>query len=444
MSTEDQSGPTKVWEESRGNPLRPFINIALTAFLSGILFYAYKYQVSPNFAYMGLTYREPESSSIVFALLASMAVCLVLPGRISKCSDFILWVMFVGVVVPSIQIPQYSLALPRGESLRLAGVVASATIMIAFGARLSPLGKISGLQERKLPVWHAMIALAIVIYAYLILAVGIKLSFLSFDDVYDVRQDFGLRVSGVPLVGYLLPALYNVMNPALIARGFVKKQRLYIVMGVVGQLVIYMTTGQKHVVLGTAVIVLFGIVLSKKKEIAPSSVILTTALVSIVALSLDAWRGGLAWTSLVVRRFLLIPGALTAGYVQTFQDQPREWFAQYIPGQVSSFTESPATLVGAQFIGNSATNANASLFGHGYFHGGYIGIFVEAALLVILLWFADAVSEDLDVRVIAILFFMPSIALTNGNPLTAVMTNGMGAAIALLWLLPQDAFSRTD
>ena len=65
------------------------------------------------------------------------------------------------------------------------------------------------------------------------------------EDVYGRRDEFKLAVGGVPGASYLIGWATGVINPLLIAWGIARKRPALVVLGVVGQLVVYMVTGYK-------------------------------------------------------------------------------------------------------------------------------------------------------------------------------------------------------
>ena len=73
-----------------------------------------------------------------------------------------------------------------------------------------------------------------VAYVYLLGTVGFSTEWLSFANVYDVRTDFAGRTSQSPVVGYLLPVVYNVINPIFIARGILGRRLPWLAAGISG------------------------------------------------------------------------------------------------------------------------------------------------------------------------------------------------------------------
>jgi hypothetical protein len=152
------------------------------------------------------------------------------------------------------------------------------------------------------------------------------------------------------------------------------------------------------------------------------------------------------WVSLVVRRFLVTPGLLTAGYVQVFDDIEKARLAHSI---FSSFlhypyAEEPPPLIGGAFFGNPDTNANANLLADGYANFGYLGMVAACLVLVLLLWTIDDAAEGLPVGFVCLAFLMPALALADSGILTTMLTHGFLATVLLCALAPRTGWPRRD
>ena len=99
-------------------------------------------------------------------------------------------------------------------------------------------------------------------------------------------------------------------------------------------------------------------------------VLIGVSLSSLAALAVDKLLGGITASSLLIRRFIVVPGALAAAYVAVFQNRPKTNFSDSVlPFLSNPYANglSPTHLVGEIFVGNTETAANVSLLGHGYF-----------------------------------------------------------------------------
>jgi hypothetical protein len=408
------------------------------------LFYTYKLKIAPLYGYAGLTYREPELGHYAIAIALTIVVGIALPRRISRVSDFILWVLFTLAVAPSILLAQYSKTLPVNDATIMGVAVAAATIMVILLTAAMPSG---GLPIRRLnsgaDFWVLITIFSVSLYTYLVATTGLQLRTLSFSDVYDVRGDFATASTGDAIIGYLLPIQANVVNPLLMARGVYSGRVAPFAIGFMGQLVIYSSTGHKSVLF--AAVALVGIAGLFRFSPRPRGLVImgAVAAASTTALLVDRLLDTTLWTSLISRRLMVVPGALTAAYVLVFQHRPRQNFADVIPGIKNPYDAiNPTHIVGAEFIGNSHTAANVNLFGHGYLNFGYLGMFIEAGVLVLLLALANAATRGMPTAVAALVFFSPALALVSGSVFTTTLTHGFFAAIVICAIAPNRGWGR--
>ena len=144
-------------------------------------------------------------------------------------------------------------------------------------------------------------------------------------------------------------------------------------------------------------------------------------------------------TSLIVRRFLVTPGLLTAGYVQVFDDIDKAQLAHSVlsPFFDYPYAREPPFLVGAAFFDNPETHANANLMADGFANFGYLGMVAACLVCVALLWALDDAAEGLPLGFACLVVLMPALALADSGILTTMLTHGFLAAVVLLALAPR-------
>jgi len=206
---------------------------------------------------------------------------------------------------------------------------------------------------------------------------------------------------------------------------------------------IYLLQPQKSVLLSVAALPALAWLLRKDPNIRGAKLLSGAVAIAMTTLMIDALTGSVSWTALFVRRLLILPGALTVGYVSVFRDRPKTNFADTInPWAESPYSIAPSHLVGAEFTGRASTNANVNFFGHGYLSYGYLGMVVTSLILVALLWAIDSVSEGLPMRALALIWFMPTVALASASIFTAMVTHGVLAGLLFCALLPREGWGK--
>jgi hypothetical protein len=421
------------------NPLLRLLTVALMGLYVFLLHYSYRVAVSPDYGYQGLKYREPDSFNYFLAVILTCGLAALLPQRLRKPSDFIQWIMFILTVAPTILVPQYSQILTINDARTLAFVTASCALLI----RILSLHPPRQLLPRRLNTtgqgWIIVsIALSISIYLILIISVGVSLDYLSFSNVYSVREDFGSATASIPFMGYLLGLQSNVLNPLFMARGIFYRERALLALGTIGQVVLYTTTGHKSTLMSIVAIAGLALAVRKLQHLSAPRFIAYATSVLVGCLAIDAAAGSKALTGLIIRRVLIFPGILSAAYVSVFQPLTKVQFTDVIAWKTSPYDTPPSYIVGRDFFGSFETNANAAWIGHGYASLGYLGVLIEALLIVVLLWLADESTKDLPMQIGALIFVIPAMSLASASVTTVIITHGFAAAIIVAWSLPRD------
>ncbi|NNM45781.1 hypothetical protein [Knoellia koreensis] len=401
-----------------------------------------KLKIAPVYSYAGLRYEDAARPEYILVLLLLIAVAWSLPTTFRRVGEFGVWMVYVISVIPS------TVAILFGGTVagssRWMTILTIAGITIGIG-QLARVRFLETFEIRSPPalLWYLLSVIVIGIYLYLAIAVGIRTQYLTFSDVYSVRANYSESAGAAPILGYLVPTLSNVLNPLLMARGLYQRRWVYLVAGVLGQLLIYLTTGEKIVLLSIGAVVLTAALLRGRRP-GPGRLVLGITTLTLMAIALDWMLGSEIFTSLFVRRFLILPGALVGAYVWVFQDAAKLNFSQdLLPFLDNPYqTQSPGSIVGGAFIGDPHSNAVVNFFGHGFLNAGYAGMAVEGLFFGLLLVAANTVTQRHSLGSAALLFVMPIVGITNSSIFTATLTGGFLSAIVVALVLPSDWSTR--
>lgn len=433
---------TRLGRESGSVKRIGLLIVSLSAY-AALLHWTYENKISPLFSLLGLRYRDPDPTFYAAALLLAIFVGCFLPVRLRKPSDFVVWVLYVMTCVPSILVPQYARVITPWASMELGLVVAASFLLVILLSDRGP-----GIALPRLPVpahilWLALGVISIVVYAYMAYVTGLSVRLIGLTDVQPTRfayQD-AIAASG-PALAYLIGVQGNVINPLFMVRGVYSHNWLMTTAGVIGQILIFSATGYKMVIL--SVPVSFAVSLMFRRPGAPfgRSTINGTVAAGLIALLADRIAGASEYTLVFVGRLALIPGVLTAAHVLVFAGRAKaEWGYSFLAPFVHyPYSTSPAMLVGAEFSGNSRTAANASFLADGYANLGYPGIFIEAFVVVLLMWALDGAAKGLPMKATCVILLVPSIALVNTSVFTSLITGGCGFAVLILMMLPREGW----
>lgn len=423
-------------------PSKPRFAVTLAALgaYAAALHWTFQFKIAPVFGDLGARYRDPDLLNYALVALALVLVAMTLPPRLEHPSDGVVWTLFVMLAAPAALVPQYALIIEPTRALVL-GLAVCGTF--AGISALSRVGPFSGALRVRLPaqlVWLGLAAFSVLTYGYVYAAFGLGFVSFSLDAVRDLRFAYRDQISASgPLLGYLIRFQGSVVNPFLMAAGVLRRNWGLLAAGVIGQALLFSATGYKLFFLSIAVIPVLTWVLKRRPRVPGQIVLLGILAAALGSLAIDAARGGpILWTEIVVNRLLIVPGMLTAAYLQVFENRPGYNFADVIPIASNDYTIQPGFYVGAIFTGNPQANANAGYIGDGYAQLGYIGILIEAAGVLAILWGLNATGRHLPVALTFPTLLLPTVSLANVSPFTTLLTGGFAFAFILMACLPED------
>jgi hypothetical protein len=416
----------------------------------GVILYAetlekiYSSLVAPQFAYIGYYYSPAAWYVSGSATLATVVVALLLPRRLARVSHVVMWVLFAVCVAPAMLMTTYTGYLNPVEALTVTSTIGLSFAVVALLARAPapPIDESRG-GVRPTVSWSIVAGYSGVTYALMAATLGLSLHFVSFSDAYDVRGDFKTDLAGSGLLSYMIGPQANIVNPYLIARGITSKRCWLVALGVLGQLLIYSASGLKTVIFATPAVILMLFLFRHGRRASPLPFIFGPVALMAVSAGADVAQGGSTWTSLFARRFLLTPGLLTSVYARYFSDNPQAHLGtSVLRWWVHDDHGAPPPLIVGQYLRPGANlAANANIFADGFANFGLAGILGVGVLLAVVLRILDRASAGLPLSIAAMVMVMPSITLSNTAILTALLSHGVAAGIALLAVAPRRSSS---
>lgn len=411
--------------------------------------------VAPLFGYLGYGYVPAPWEATLATVSLTSATALSLPRRLHRASHVVLWTIFVVCVAPTMLMSVSTGHLDRGAALMLTAAVGTAFSAVAV---TTPRGPVPAGDARTGPdefrfggarigrattTWLVCSAYSLVTYGLMAVTVGVHLRLVALDEIYDVRADYTSEVGTGGLLGYLLTGQAYVVNPLVLARGLLQRRPALVALALAGQFLLYSSTGFKAVlfsfvaVLGMAV--LFGVSLVPRARtflVAPLAIMVVSAVA-------DEIQGGITWTSVFTRRFMLTPGLLSSVYVEYFSGHPTARYGySFLRWWVDYPDELPPPKRIADFLVPGAVGyANANLFADGFANFGWLGIAVAALALLVWTHFLDRATRGLPMRVTAMAVVMPSIMLSNTSIFTAMLSHGLLVGTLLLALAPRTGWT---
>lgn len=411
-----------------------------TLLLIAALHLSYQYLIAPFYSYAKLTYTAPQPLVYAVLIVLILALALIMPLQLARPSDFVLWVLFAVMVIPSMMIPYLTRTLDTTTQLMMAFVITACFAGVILATRIPDdafRARVRTVSPRVF--WIGIIAFSAATYGALAASGAIKFALPSLTQVYGVRAEFSGYLANNRIVGYLVPNQANVINPLVIATGLYLRRWWMVIVGMVGELVIYAAAAYKTVLFAVPVLVIVAIVFRKSRP--RQSALMPWAFVGVISVSamIDAALHTPWITSLFTRRFMDLPGFLTGAWVSVFSDGPKALFAYSFLSKFFyyHYATPPAYVVAAQVLDSPLTNANANLFGDGYANFGWWGMVFESAILAVVLVLANRFSRGIPLMIVIQLFVMASITLANTSVVTALLTHGLVIALIVLALAPR-------
>ena len=284
------------------------------------LAWGYTSQVAPTFAYDGLTDAGPEPTAVLIVAAVAALPAMWLPLAARRPSTVVLWVLYLLGYVPAVVVPVFM----RGElapvlPLDLALLGSMAVLILVL--RLPP----APITVRPLSLTTAtrlLVGLALFCSAYIAITFGLQLSLPGLASVYETRAEFRVAAGGSAAAGYIVSWAGNAINPLVMSLGLARRRAELVLLGLIGQLLIYSATGFKSIMFSIVLVPLVYLALSGASRLfglvaaVAAPVILSVGVIATSAL-------GSIWPLALAARVFATPGQVGYYYYEYFSDHPR-------------------------------------------------------------------------------------------------------------------------
>jgi hypothetical protein len=416
-----------------GRVLRAATVAGALAYVAGLV-WTYQSYISPVYSYEGLVDTRPELRAILLVTAMAVLPTFVLPLSATRPSTVVLWSLYVLGYVPAIVMPiflQEDVETVLPLQLALAG---SMTAVSLVGRVPSPRPPVPHLGMR---AWTlAVTGLGLLSCAYIWATFGFRFTVPALADVYGTRATFTAEVGGAVGAGYVIFWAANVVNPLLLTLGLARARADLLVLGLLGQAVIYSVTGLKSVVFSIALVPLVYFAVARAGRLF-GLLAAAAAPVTLVAASLVYTLGPLLPLALASRVFAT-PGQVGGYYFEFFSEHPRYHLSHSFLGGLfpQVYADEPPLLIGAVYFPDPAPNANANLWADAFANFGFGGILAFTIVLGLVLWVADGLATGRDLSVIGPVLAIAGLTLANGGLFTGILSGGLALGLGLMALSP--------
>lgn len=390
---------------------------------------AYVYVVSPVYAYAGFTVSN-DTASVIESYMLTLIICLIVPSSISKPSDFLIWMLAVCSLTPSLTY----YAIHSGSRMFMYTMVFS-FICVVLMSKL-PIIKIGTLKEgRTIGIFLLCTAVAIVL-ASMMAKGGLRHFNLDLSRVYEHRREVGALIS-TGLWGYINTWSFKVINPTLIGWALWQKRIKLVIVFTCLQAMFYGISSHKSVLFYPILIIALYLFAESRNALH----LMTLGLILVILLS-SAFSvlADFHWfSSLFIRRVFLVPAQLNFVYHELFSQIGYVFMSNSVLAWLFDypFHVSPPLLVSEYLYGHHNTWVNNGFLATGYMHFGYAGMIVFSLIVGMLIWVVDLLIHNrvplwLGLSVVTVPFFS---LFTSADLSTALLTHGILVGMLILLIM---------
>lgn len=412
----------------------------------GCFHWVYVNYLYPEFAYYGYDYNRPGPWYVALAWILSSLPSLWMPLEITRPSMLAYWVLYLTVLIPSMFVPLFAALTPAGEISVLMLVLFAGFVIIGMVYRL-PLIQLPPVRVSKRAFWFGLGSLAAILMLWTLVVFHSSLQIVSFmlsselrQTAEDVMKDSKVNYAFLPLVG--------AINPFLMGWGLFYKRRWMVVIGALGQLLIFMAVGFKSAPVSVAFILGFYILFRLRRP-AFAVKLMIAALLFIGTPALSYYRAQANPSVLqqilfavIFQRTLSYGGLATAQYYDFFQKNQLtylsnvhgvNWFLHY-PYRYSIGEE-----IGLAYAGTTDLDATAHFWAMDGIAGfGLWGILLVSVLCALIFWAVDSAAQRRDPRLTAMQMSFGALFFANSSLFTTLLSGGFGLLMLLFYLMPDE------
>jgi hypothetical protein len=410
--------------------------------------YSYQFWISPEWYYMGLTYKAPDPGLLILGYILAALLCAFSPLKIRRPSHIIYWLLYFTVYIPGLFVPIF-IQLDQGMTLLLLQLsMASGMLLIALSYRIKLL-KLPRYPLNRYLFWMIFFTLFAAGNAILLIFFRNTLHVASLSEVYGQRFAAGKVLNENPGINYVSMALSSVINPFLIVYGLSQRRRSLVALGTFGQVIVYATAAMKAVLLSPVLIVAFYYSLKKDRGgWAPKLGLILAAFFFFLTTFVIGAKPGVLFnlaTATLLRAFGL-PGAFIGQYQYFFETFPHTYLG-HVNGISwlfhSPYEKSLGQELGHFYLGGGGeygtANANACFFAFDGIAGfGLPGIPIMGAVCAAMFLCLDSFARKYPLWFSGAALTTCAISLTNSSLFTSFLSGGILAFMLLFVFLPRN------
>jgi len=403
------------------------------------LFGVYRGFIAPFYNYMGFVYYPPTTGEVFLAVLLTIIPAFFVPYRLISLSGYLYTLTYYLVYVPTILVSVVRYPGFNAEFLALYLSLLLAMLILGFFVYL-PTIRVPHLRFKRLSWNFAILVFTLLVYTALIAKFGLRPPPSPLNP-YDVR--LAARELG-PLTGYLLRIAGNVLAPAVLVMGLCSRPPRRVLLlgaGLALFVLVYSFDGTKSTLFSPLLIIALWYIYRRRP---PMTRLLGLGVFLIwMGVFADLLLGKLVFTSIGVRRAVLIPGLLTNYYYDFFviKRNPLYFYSHsFMKGIFQNvYDTSPSFLIGKLYFSSDITSANANFLADAIANLGVLGVPLLAVLTGSYVYLMRSLARGRE-ELALLMASVPLFALMNSSFFTTLLTHGLFLATLVIWFFPGSCF----
>lgn len=393
-----------------------------------ILDYIYLYWVSPLYAYMGLT-SQVTVGKVLISYLSLFLLVVMMPRENDRVWKMVLQLHFIVMIVPLTSL--YAMA---NLSTKFLMMLLFCFVLQIILLRYLPLMKIPKIKGARQFLMLLFGGLTLVTYSYLLLTQ--RISIRAFDLINPLSYEIRATRFIHPIMGYLIPWQFRVINPALLVVSFVRRNYGLASIAIFMQALLFVMFPHKEVIL--SVVMLLLVLYMRERHKFSSYFTSVMSACNLVSLGIFKFTGNIALLFVFSVRFLYIPALIKFHHYDFFSVNTKLFYSEGLLGKLFGMTSPYPVTSGFLVQGAAFGNANTGYLAYGYDNLGFVGMVVMSTVFVILLLTIESLARRNTVGEVFALVLYPMIVLNDTDLLTSFFTGGLFLLLAFLLVFRAD------
>ncbi|MCV2349731.1 hypothetical protein [Paucibacter sp. Y2R2-4] len=403
--------------------------------------YAYVSYINPTFEYAHYTYLAPTPLSLASTYLLSLLVVFAYSDTAhpaQAAAGLIYTLCYVPIQLSLL----FSVDQPYRTIFEAQVAIALSMSFIFVAARMGALPTpANSFSFKNLDRFLGLLTIGTIITIITVNRHHMRL--VSFEDVYDLREEATSGASS-PLFNYLTSLVSYCFLSYFFARGIAHKKWRHLILGILGSIVLYTTTGAKSSLL--LLPMTLGVVFlwrSGSGFLARTLFTVIVLIFTLIAALPD--EGASLWAkAIILVRVIGTSGWTASKYFEYFGSHKYTYYTHI--GPIKSLTgnypygeNSLGQLIGIEYSGSAEANFNASFWASdGFAACGVAGILIVTIPVIAILFAINRLTRVFESRFTVAWITGFIIAMLNVPLSTALLSGGGGVIFLLAWRATKD------